>query len=109
MITLKEVLELMDKRDENGNPIPFSITFCTYSRQKKLGGERISIDKAVKVIGKRNEKTIVDKRTLATQAPYKNPNHYRNHTRNIMIISSQQIRKIHIRLIEKFNGQQVTW
>lgn len=109
MITLKEVLEKMDERDKFDNPIPFSITFCTYSRFKNTGGDRISIDEAVKVVGKRKDKTIIDNRNSGPKAISKNPNHYKNHSRNIMIVSSKQIRKIHIRLIEKFNGLQVTY
>lgn len=109
MITLKEVLEKMDERDAKGNPIPFDIVFCTYSRQQKKGGERITITNAVKVASAKKNQPIVDRRTAAIQAPSKNPHHYKNQTRNIMVLASQQIRKVHIRLIEKFNGQQVTW
>jgi hypothetical protein len=39
----------------------------------------------------------------------KNPNHWRNRTRNIVFLPSQQMRKCHISLIVKFNGQEVIY
>lgn len=109
MITLKEVLEIMNQQDAQGNPIPFDIVFCTYSRQQKKGGERINLNNVVKVVSQKKDKVIIDKRLPQNTTPSKWPHHYKNQTRNIMVLASMQIRKVHIRLIEKFNGHQVTW
>jgi hypothetical protein len=107
-IHLPLVLDWMDRLDEKGKPVPFSITFCTYSATTKTGGERITIDNAIKVIGKRNGNIIQSKPASEKAAP-KNPNHFRNQTRNIMVPGSNQIRKVRIRLIECFNGKKVIW
>jgi len=100
LIALADALKEMDKKDTKGKPIPFSVSFCTYNRFTKEGGARISIDKAILY-----NKKHVKKETVTTKS--KIPNHFDNGTRNILIMPSGEIRKMHIRLIEKFNGKIV--
>ena len=107
-ISLTQVLTEIDRLDKNNKPIPFSIKFVTADRKKQTGGEIITIDEAIKVVGKKKGEVIIDKRKKKDiDIKTKNPNHWKNSTRNIMVVSSGEIRKIHIRLIIEFNGQNV--
>lgn len=110
-IRLTEVLDLMDALDSNGDPIPFSIRFVTANRKDKTGGEIITIDKAVKCVGKdKKGNPVIDTRRKETPdlTKPKNPNHWSNATRNLFLPNGQ-IRKVHIRLIIEFNGQKVCY
>lgn len=102
MIRKIDVLNLMDDFDANGNPLPFSIKFYT------IEGEAIIIDLAVKCVGKRGNQIILDKKPKNAKTK-KNPNHFKNSTRNIYIPQSGQIRKCNIHLITQFNGQKVVY
>ncbi|MGN6293763.1 MAG: hypothetical protein ACTHMV_13550 [Chitinophagaceae bacterium] len=102
-ITLKEVLAAID----SGKVID-EITFVTYNAQKKTGGELITIRGG----RKHNWLSPAEREKIARTQPTsslikKDPRHYENSTRNIMILHNREIRKIHIRLIRKFNGKTV--
>ena len=109
-IRLAEVLVKMDELDNKGHPIPFSIKFVTANRKTGTGGEVIEIDKCVKCVGKKGDGTpIIDTRKLGQPvAPTKDPHHWANSTRNLLL-PNNQIRKIHIRLIIEFNGYKVCY
>ena len=107
MIRLVDALNLMNEMDQEDKPVPFSIKFVTFNRRNDTGGELISIDQAVKCITKRKGKIVYDLRKMTTQK--KPPNHFKNSTRNINIVGTDQIRKCNIRLITEFNGQKVIW
>ena len=111
IITLPEVLKQMDQFDEKGKPVPFSIKFVTCDLRRKSGGELIELENVVKCVGKKKGKVIFDdrKKTPNKKKEKKNPKHWDNSTRNILIPSSGQIRKCHIRLITEFNGQKVIY
>lgn len=127
-IRFGQMLDMMDRFDSEGNPVPFSIVFVTANKQRQTGGElhiygkptpwikklRARIPDAVytdsnviKCVGKRDGKTVIDARPKGSPKQGKNPNHYKNSTRNIMILSSGAIRKVHIRLILYFNEKKV--
>ena len=108
MIRLIDALNLMDEVDREENPIPFSLKYITYNRKKKSGGEIIEIDKAVKCVAMRGGKIVYDTRKKEKDIS-KNPNHFKNSTRNLNIVGTDQIRKCNIRLITEFNGQKVIW
>jgi len=99
LIALSDVLQQMNKVDPKGMPIPFDLEVCTYNRFQKKGGERLSLKQVIIHKQKHVKKPVKDKTKI--------PNHYENSTRNVMIVSSGEIRKIHIRLIERFNGKAV--
>lgn len=100
-ITLKEVLDWMD------TGAPFSIAFVTSDDKRKLGGEWIEIKQASKYVPfTRAEQERLDKAQPRVRT-FKNPNHYENSTRNIEL-KNKDIRKVHIRLIRRFNGKIVT-
>ena len=107
MIKLLDALNLMDAIDKEDKPIPFSITYVTYNRKNKTGGEVVSIEQAVKCITMRKGKVVYDTRKMSSAK--RPPNHYRNSTRNLLIVGTDQIRKLNIRLITEFNGQKVIW
>lgn len=43
-----EAIEVMDRVDRRGRPIPFSITFCTHDKKRRKGGQIRTIEKAVR-------------------------------------------------------------
>ena len=107
MIRLIDALNLMDEVDKEGSPVPFSIKYVTYNRKSKTGGEVISIAHAMKCVTKRGGKVVYDGRQKSGSK--RNPNHFKNSTRNLNIAGTDQIRKCNIRLITEFNGQKVIW
>jgi hypothetical protein len=101
-ITLKEVLDAMDAGQ------PFSIAFVTADRRKNTGGEWIEVEKAYKsgYVDPEARKQM-QKLQPASDMIKRAPNHYENSTRNIVIAANSDVRKVHIRLIRKFNGKTV--
>lgn len=99
-ITLREVLEHYDAG------APFSFAFVTCDQNRKTGGEWIEIKEAVK----HNYLSRQERAKLAQAQPKpslsKNPNHYANSTLNVRL-ENGQIRKVHVRLIRKFNCKTV--
>jgi hypothetical protein len=106
-VTLKEVLETMDKVDKDGKAQPFDMKFVTANRKAGTGGEIIEIEHGRKCVGKRSGKVVFDERKASTEPKKsKNPHHFDNSTRNILLPNGQ-IRKVHIRLIIEFNKKKV--
>lgn len=108
-MSLETALNLMEGVDPYGKPIPFSIEFVSRST-----GEVITVDKAAKVKSKDSAVDAVaglryDEKKKQTTKPKKDPNHFENMTRNIQVLSSGQVRKLHIRLITKVNGFRIFW
>lgn len=91
----------MRARDKKGNPIPFSLSACTYNRKTGVGGLLLEVESAV-IYEKRSGKPVV-----SDAISKRNIHHDLNETKNILLLPSQQIRTIHIRLIEKFNANIV--
>jgi hypothetical protein len=108
IIHLSDALNLMEVVADNNKPIPFQIKWVTHSKTTGTGGKVLEFDQAIKVMGVKNGKMINAVRKTAI-ALGKNPNHYKNQTRNISYLNSNQIRKIHIRLILEFNHKKVIW
>jgi hypothetical protein len=100
-ITLQKVLETIDSGDS------FSIAFVTTDLKRNTGGEFISIERCRKHdFLTREEKAKIAKASPQTNMLHRNPHHYENSTRNI-VMPNGEIRKCHIRLIRKFNGKTV--
>ncbi len=102
-ILYKQVIEEMDRVDNEGKPVRFSIKFVTADKNRKTGGEIISVSEAEKCVGKKND-TVIHSTPVSIN---KKPNHREHDTRNIYIPSSGQVRKVHTRLIIEFNGQKI--
>lgn len=87
---------------------PFSISFCTANQRTGEAGELIEIEKAYKSgwVSPEDRKKM-EAFQPQSQIIRKAPNHYENSTRNIVIAANNDVRKLHIRLIRKFNGKTV--
>jgi hypothetical protein len=101
-ITLKEVLNAMDAGEA------FSMSFITCDHTKGTGGEMITVARA----RKHDWLSPADRKKQAALQPQgkmikKDPRHFDNSTRNIMLLNNSDIRKVHIRLIRKFNDRIV--
>jgi len=109
-IRLQQLLDQMDRLDDQGRGVPFQIRFVTADRNRGTGGEVIELSGVRKCIGKRNGKVVFDTRKKGEN---KNPGtgdprHWVNSTRNLLLPNGQ-IRKVHIRLIVEFNHQKVCY
>lgn len=82
-------------RGQDGQPIPFSISFVTCDLKKDEGGNKIRLSEAV-LVGGSNSKS----RT-------KNPNHFENYTRNIRAVNGDRLIKTHALLVTEFNGMKL--
>ena len=107
-IRLSDVLHQMEQLDAENNPVAFDVKFVTHDKKRDIGGEIISVDGARKCVGKRNGKVVFDVRAKKDDKPVKDPHHFLNATRNI-VLKNGQIRKLHIRLIIEFNGKKVCY
>lgn len=112
-IFLKDVLSTMSTLDDKGRAVPFSISFRTLNRNSKTGGKLVTYEQAKLVIKEENLNTN-SINNLRTQPKRKtnvrrNPNHWDNKTRNIKVLPSNNIRKIHINHIITFNNQNVVY
>lgn len=108
LITLAEVLHAL-----NTTADPCTIVFSTADRQRRTGGELVTLEGCVK--------TGVDKEARAPvptgQPPAaeqrrgfkRRPNHRAHQTINLTILSSSKVRTVHVRLITEFNGKKVRW
>jgi hypothetical protein len=104
-IFLKDVLDEMAKGE------PFSMTFVTYDGKRKRMGELIEVESAKctwKEKSAEGSKNKAPEGNTEVVVKTRQPNHWENATRNI-VINGTQIRKVHIRLITKFNGKTVIW
>lgn len=95
IIRVKDMLNTMQLRGEDGELIPFSISFVTLDEKLGTGGKKITLDQAVLVGGPggKNKK--------------RNPNHFENYTRNIRHLEGDRIIKIHALLVTRFNGMRI--
>jgi len=110
-IRLWDVLEIMDSFDGQEKPVRFQLKFVTANRSEKTGGEIIELKDACKC----SVRTIKGKEIFATKKLFpvddritKDPNHWVNSTRNILLPNGQK-RKLHIRLIIEFNNKKVCY
>jgi hypothetical protein len=97
--SLSECLEVIHSGQD------FSVKFRTFNRMNKSGGRLIEIH-SVKLLTKKEvkEKALVNKDSLVK----KNPNHYDNRTRNLLL-PNNEIRKVNILFITEFNGEKVIY
>lgn len=100
-------MEITDKRGYNKS---FSLEFVTFDEARKTGGELLRIDKAT-IVNTNTSFTRIKpgKKLISKPVARKNPNHWDNATRNILVAGSKKIIKVHIWLITKFNKQEVVW
>lgn len=94
---LSEVLEKMKEAN-------FTLEIRTFNRYNKTGGKTI-VYKNAELLRPPKKKGLV---RLSDPTPFKNPNHFKNRTRNIKL-EDGVIKKIHIIFIVRFNGYLVTF
>ncbi|MCK9402921.1 MAG: hypothetical protein M0Q26_05950 [Chitinophagaceae bacterium] len=98
-ISLQDLISCMDKGET------FAIGFRTLDQHKNTGGEYVGFAQACK-----HRHATADERKAVNrlkQDLLKNPNHYANSTRNIRVLATGNIVKIHLRLITMFNYKAV--
>ena len=92
-IMLGEVLRQLD----SGNTC--SLASRTFDFRKNRGGEYVEFAEC----RAHHHQTHAERLQAARNVRYhKNPNHFENSTRNVVVLPSGDIRKVHIRLIRKF-------
>ncbi|MGA3014682.1 MAG: hypothetical protein ABSD71_11705 [Bacteroidales bacterium] len=110
-IRLWDVLEIMDTLDGQGKPFRFQMKYVTANRLLGTGGEIIELKDGCKCSGKTKQGKPIfsEKKNFSTNDKVsKDPRHWTNSTRNILL-SNGQIRKVHIRLIIEFNNKKVCY
>jgi hypothetical protein len=108
MIALGQVLEQMEAIDRKGNAVPFDVKFVTANEKTGEGGDIKHYPFAVMLTNRSNRVNASDK-PKAIAHRRKKANHWENATRNIQLLGSGKIKKIHIWLITEFNGEKVVW
>ena len=89
------MLAIMQMRDQEGNRLPFKITYTTASLSAGTGGERITYESAVLVGG------------AISKSEQKNPDHFANYTRLLKGEGTEEVRKFRPLLVDSFNGKKV--
>jgi hypothetical protein len=98
-ITLQEVIEAMD------SGTVFSIGFRTCNQKKNTGGEWLEFPQCKKFVAKTKAEQSAESHNPNFQR--KDPKHYENSTRNLIILPSGEIVKVHLRLILLFDSKTV--
>ena len=91
----------MARLNDKKQPIPFDIEARTYNQQNKSGGKLVIYENATLMQAPKAHGKI----RLSQDIEFKNPNHFKNRTRNLKTNLGK--RKIHIHFITKFNGCDV--
>lgn len=102
VIPLSNVLIAMDEKE-----LIQSISFVTANKKRGTGGELVTLKNVVQTGYKKTGKGSGKRKPM--QPLDRNPEHWKNQTRNLLIAGSNQTRKCHIRLITEFNGARVIW
>lgn len=102
MIVLADALQAMQQMDRRRNLEPFSIEFVTWNERGDRCGRLIRYEKAV-------VESLVRGKSVKPGNWKRDPNHWRNFTRNIRQLGTDQITKVHIFLITQFNDMPVKW
>lgn len=112
-IYLQDALQQMKTLDDNGRAPIFSIAVRTLNKYTKQGGRLLVFPTAKLVIKEenpnKNSVASLKVKPQPTSGTRRNPNHFENKTRNIKILPQNEIIKIGIRHIIKFNNQNVIY
>jgi hypothetical protein len=102
-----KIIHLKDAMSGMETENPFSITFVTCDTNRKTGGDMIKLENVILSFHQKNARELgFEKSELPVTEFSKNPNHYTNATRNVLLQNGMR-RKFHIRLLLEFNGQKV--
>jgi hypothetical protein len=100
-LSLTEALKIFNLRDANGMFVPFDIEYRTFNEQTKQGGKLKKYFDVKYLPQANNEEESFIPGT-------KNPNHYKNRTRNIELPNGE-IKKIRIDFIVSINNTKVIY
>ena len=105
-ITLQQCFQIMEQQDQQGSPIPFTLTWVTYNEETGAGGK---VHKSL-CITRFNQKGkfrfAVGKKMIKKNRT--NPLHSQHGTVNVQLVNSLEYRKIHTWLIFQINNTPVT-
>lgn len=93
MIQWADAMRIMAAVDNGGQPIPFDIEVCELNIKAQTGGKRVTYNNCTLLRSKKD--------------PGKNPNHWDNVTRNIMVPGRSRPITIQAILLTKLNNQTV--
>ncbi|SEI39447.1 hypothetical protein SAMN05216327_101197 [Dyadobacter sp. SG02] len=98
-ITLIDALKILDQSVIGDRPKPFELVFTTGDAKRGTGGERIVFDRAV----------LVTKRRTSAVASIDGKKRSRDKRYPVLIknLSSHEIRRVNVQLIERINGHIV--
>lgn len=112
-IFLKDVLTLMSTADAKGLAVPFSISFRTLNRNSKTGGRLVTYPKAKLAMKEDHGDQTTFEALRRVPKPRtnikRNPKHFANKTRNVVVFPENKTRKVHINYITEFNGKKVVY
>jgi len=110
-ISLSAALEIINRKDKNGEAFPFDISVRTLNRNSKSGGKLNVYNGAKLLINESNStpgKARLLDNVLVGETVSRSPNHWRNKTKNISL-DNGKIVKIHLRLIISINNKKVVY
>lgn len=110
-IYLNEVLEIMRTPNSEGRAVKFDISYRTFNKNSKTGGKLNYHEDAKLVMAEKPSDqaeiyALMKAPSEKKEVIRKNPNHFKNKTRNIRL-ENGDIKKIHIKYIITFNGKKV--
>lgn len=122
-INYEQARATMQLRNAHGIAKPFSLGFITFNKKTGEGGDYLEVDHAVLIENSENiskkspKKNLQIERELEKGITPKDPNHWANQTKNIVILrknadgsySREGVAKIHLRLILTINGKEIIW
>ena len=110
IISLKEALSVMAKKDDSGRLLPFDLTYRTFNATSKKGGKlktyfgsRLLLEANPNRITKDTAENILD-----AVVAVKNAAHFKNRTRNIEL-SDGSVAKIRIDFMIEINSQKIIY
>lgn len=101
-IKLNEVLAYMNSIDNDGKRPYYNLKVRAFQTNSQFGGRLIEY-KNVRTALENNSKSENEK---LKKQKLKDPNHFKNRTRNIVTMN-KEVKTIHILFIVEFNGQRV--
>ena len=102
MISRRQALFEMRRKDEKGKLVPFSVWLVLCNRIKNTGGQLVTY----KDLTLPKSEAFAISKTDRTNPRTKSPDHMRNGTINFLFPSGE-FRKVHVGLITRFNGMKV--
>lgn len=104
VISLGDVLKLMDRLDAKGRPVPFKIEFVTADRTRDTGGKWLKIEGAI--LSKHNKILPLHMRRVEGFGGSKKPASYENAERNLQAPDGS-IKSAKIYLMKRFNDYDI--